>query len=442
MVSIDYLSQSAVPLRGGQTDHLRVVRRCLFTMIFVSIFLQRFALGVGKVTVPFSLFVNIAAIALLTLLRRTNVDALRSSLVLLFVAYAALAVAFSASGSTMTSAIYVVAMYIPFSFVLQSGDAVFMDCVRAYRSMMLICAIAGILQFILQFVISNSLLFTFEGHAPSAILLKGYNTYAHITYGSSLYRSNGFVMIEPSTFSQFVGLAVIIELIFFQVGWRLFVYAAALLFSYSGTGVIILALVPAILLSRRAYRTIVALALVAALALATPQLWNMSLYQERAKEFNDTGSSAHSRYVAPANLIAQYQVPRTHDLLFGIGPGSITPYGNLLPYDSSDPSWAKVLFEYGLVGCLLFWPMLLMAVFGNAPSIWLALALMIGFLTFGGEFLDPRLQTLLLVFCVLPKRMAIHPVSRGAPVNGAEDPLPSRRHRNSSRGYYATSLRL
>jgi hypothetical protein len=48
--------------------------------------------------------------------------------------------------------------------------------------------------------------------------------------------------------------------------------------------------------------------------------------------------------------------------------------------------------------------MLIITVCNRIPSAWLGMALMIGFLSFGGEFLDPRIQTLLLVFCVLPKR--------------------------------------
>jgi hypothetical protein len=146
--------------------------------------------------------------------------------------------------------------------------------------------------------------------------------------------------------------------------------------------------------------------------------------------------------VAPAALIAQYQLPRTYELLFGVGPGSITPYGKLLPYDSSDPSWAKVLFEYGLVGCLLFWPMLIVAVFGNAPSIWLALALMIGFLTFGGEFLDPRLQTLLLVFCVLPKGTAEHRSVARRTGGWREGSAAITATQRSLSGSHATKLRL
>jgi hypothetical protein len=34
------------------------------------------------------------------------------------------------------------------------------------------------------------------------------------------------------------------------------------------------------------------------------------------------------------------------------------------------------------------------------------MALAIGFLTFGGELLDPRLQALMLVFSILPKTSA------------------------------------
>ena len=115
-------------------------------------------------------------------------------------------------------------------------------------------------------------------------------------------------------------------------------------------------LAPAILASRRSYSTIIALALFAFIALATSQAWNVSVYENRATELSDTNTSAYSRFVAPADLIAQYQVARPKDLLFGVGPGSITRYGVLMPYEVSDPSWAKVLFEYGLVGCLLFGP--------------------------------------------------------------------------------------
>jgi hypothetical protein len=53
---------------------------------------------------------------------------------------------------------------------------------------------------------------------------------------------------------------------------------------------------------------------------------------------------------------------------------------------------------------VVFLALLFNAAFVRSPSLWLSTALMIGYFTFGGEFLDTRIQGLLLVFCVLPKR--------------------------------------
>ena len=399
-------------IRDVAASRLDLVRGGLLTMIFASVFLQRFALPVGSTAVPLSLFINIATLAWLTLLQQANIDPFRAALVLLFAAYASVCVMFNPSSmfnptsETWTSALFAIAVYLPFALVLRCGDALFMDCLRAFRSMVLICAGLGILQFALQSAITSSLLFTFKGYVPESLLLPEFNTFQQLTYGSPLYKSNGFFMIEPSTFSQFVAIAIVIELLFYQVKWRLAVYCAALLFSYSGTGLIGLALAPAILVSRRSYGTIIVLALFALLALATSQLWHMSVTEARTSELSSSDSSGYARFIAPADLIATYQIFRPRDLLFGLGPGTYLRYGNIMPYEVGEASWAKVLFEYGVVGSLLFWPLLIVAVFSNAPSVWLTATLMIGFLTFGGGFLDTRFQALLLVFCVLPKRLA------------------------------------
>jgi hypothetical protein len=83
-------------------------------------------------------------------------------------------------------------------------------------------------------------------------------------------------------------------------------------------------------------------------------------------------------------------------------------YQTLMPFDTHDPAWAKLLVEYGLLGSALFWSMFIPSTLYHSPSVWLSIGLVIGFLSFGGEFLDPRLQALLLVFCVWPKRAVVH----------------------------------
>jgi hypothetical protein len=69
------------------------------------------------------------------------------------------------------------------------------------------------------------------------------------------------------------------------------------------------------------------------------------------------------------------------------------------------------LFEYGLVGSLLFWPMWITSVFKNAPSVWISITLLIGVLAFAGTFLDPRMQALLLAFCILPREVTAEATS-------------------------------
>jgi hypothetical protein len=222
-------------------------------------------------------------------------------------------------------------------------------------------------------------------------------------------------------------LAIIIELLFYQLNWRLAVYGVALLFSYSGTGFIpLMIVVPAILVSRRSYSTIIWLALLAVLTvlvLTASGLWQADVFEARTAEFGDSQGSAYARFVAPADLIIRFQLGSTPDFLFGVGPGTILAYGLLMPYVTSDPPLAKVLFEYGLVGSLLFWPMWITSVFKNAPSVWISLTLLIGVLAFAGTFLDPRLQALLLAFCILPREVTAEATSaRRSTRIGAQPP--------------------
>jgi hypothetical protein len=204
-----------------------------------------------------------------------------------------------------------------------------------------------------------------------------------------------------------VALAIIIELVFFQVKWRLVVFGGSLLFAYSGTGLVALVLVPFILVKRRSFGTIAALAFFGCVAMATSELWHMNAIGQRAAEFGSGESSAHARYFAPADLIDQYLLPNPQGLLFGVGPGSLRNYILQMPFETHDPAWAKLLFEYGLLGSMLFWPLFILTVFTHSRSMWLSAALTIGFLTFGGELLDPRLDALIVVFCGLPKRAAL-----------------------------------
>ena len=66
-----------------------------------------------------------------------------------------------------------------------------------------------------------------------------YNLVIPVGIGS-LLKSNGFFIIEPSTFSQFMALGLIIEATLFRRPRYLIFFILALVLSFSGTGWIVL----------------------------------------------------------------------------------------------------------------------------------------------------------------------------------------------------------
>ena len=129
-------------------------------------------------------------------------------------------------------------------------------------------AAAGVLQFAAQFVGLG--LFSFEGIVPSSILFeKGYNLRIPITGSGPLLKSNGFFLVEPSIFSQFMAVALAIEVVSVKRVPLLCLFAAGFMLSFSGTGWLVLAgFVAAATAGMGARGVVLACATLATLALA------------------------------------------------------------------------------------------------------------------------------------------------------------------------------
>jgi hypothetical protein len=395
----------------------RFVRRCLVIALFASIFLQRFAVPVGPDGIAINLLVTLAVIVILAMRGSLTLDPVRTVLFFVLAATVSLSAALNAGMASMPSLALFLIMYAPFIFSLRGGadEAVFRGCVKAFQFMVLICALMGILQFVAQFVLGASIPFTFHGLLPDQILLTGFNTANPLSWNSPYFKSNGFFLVEPSTFSQYLAIAIVLELLFYGATLRLLVLGLALPTSYSGTGLILLALLlPWVMLYKRAYGAIFGALVFGVIVVATGSLWNADALFSRAGEFGSEGSSANARFVAGAWLIGSFLLDSARDVVFGLGPGSYAQFVKLVPYEAHDPAWAKMIFEYGLFGSAVFWPFFLIALFRNTMSRWISWSMLIGFFTFGGMLLDPRLHLMILIFCVLPKRPAPVPATQQA----------------------------
>ena len=122
------------------------------------------------------------------------------------------------------------------SFAVPVDEAAFF---RAVNRLLGIVAVAGLLQFAAQF--AGLRLFAFAGFVPDPWLIEsGYNLAIPTGIGDVL-KSNGFFLVEPSVFSQFMAIGLIIEVLAFRRPLQLALFVGGLVLSFSGTGWIVLA---------------------------------------------------------------------------------------------------------------------------------------------------------------------------------------------------------
>ena len=163
-----------------------------------------------------------------------------------------------------------------------------------------VIAAAGLAQFVLQFVVPLNFVYPVENLVPPAWRTQLFNNVATINWRVSVYRVNGVFMLEASEFSQLCAIALVNELIAVETKtWRVALFIAAILASYSGTGLMILAAALPVVVIRSGRWDLVArglLLLIPLGLLAGPLHLDSTL--ARVNEFSGPGSSGYARFVA------------------------------------------------------------------------------------------------------------------------------------------------
>lgn len=288
---------------------------------------------------------------------------------------------------------------------------------RFFRLVTLVLAViaaAGVLQFAAQFVGLG--LFSFEGIVPSSILFeKGYNLRIPITGSGPLLKSNGFFLVEPSIFSQFMAVALAIEVVSFKRVPLLCLFAAGFMLSFSGTGWLVLAgFVAAATAGMGARGVVLACATLVTLALAAGATYVFApdlflAFAGRLDEVSRPSTSGHLRFITPYWTLADTVDRDPAALLLGIGAGVSERLS--LPYEYNVNTPIKVLLDYGLPALIAY---LLLFVLGRKSPIQGALVLpgLVLFLFTGGyQQFPPVLFPVLLLLCVA--RLRPSSASRG-----------------------------
>jgi hypothetical protein len=330
------------------------------------------------------------------------------------------------SASSVTSLLFLGAMYLPFVFVLKPGalsdrvDLADGDWVmRKFLDLALVCALVGIAQFGAQTLIHADWLFDFTRYIPDKLRAAG--TFNTVIPMGSFNKSNGFFFREPSGFSYVMALGLIGECFTLKRKLRMACLALALLLTYSGTGI------AAVLLGTMhpfGPKTLLRLAVMACLGALVFWLLgdtlNLAFTLNRVGEFNSEHSSAYMRYVAPARLVSESIDAAWWTPWLGHGPGTI--FRTLRDYEFHDPTWAKLLFEYGALGFFTIVPLFLVMLRGQNSSIQVRATLFWGWLIMGGHLLSPEqnfLALALIGFTPSPSRV------RQSPFELEPSPVPS-----------------
>ena len=261
-----------------------------------------------------------------------------------------------------------------------------------------VMAIAGIAQFLLQFVGLG--LFTFRDIIPDQFLIEEqYNVV--IPMDSGMLKSNGFFEVEPSVFSQMMALGIMFEVLQGRRLLRLAVLFAGLLLSFSGTGWMVFGTFVAVLAvgaGRRGLFGAVMLVIIGTLAFtalsyALPDA--AAMMTSRVNEFALPGSSGHLRFVTPFQAIEAVWQFAPWTAVTGVGPGAAELLA--VPFLYSLESPVKILLEYGWGGLFFYMALLITGQRTRAQLILLLPCLVLLMVTGGYHQFSPILFPIVLV---------------------------------------------
>lgn len=277
------------------------------------------------------------------------------------------------------------------------GGAVF----PLFLGYMRVLSAAGIVQWLIQFAGVRIFSFMVTVPALTPVLVEAqFNHNPILHYGSTILRSNGFFLVEPSVFSQTLALAMVLDYFVLGRAKYLPLYVLAYLLTFSGTGALtlLLALPFYACLSAQNFGRAAGLVIAAILALvagsiAFPEAVGSLL--ARTNELSYSGSSGYARFIGPFLPLADL----SHEarFLLGWGPGATERY----TYHVADTgnSVAKLITDYGVVGIASFLVMLVGTLWRREYAI-LSIVAIVTFVVGGGYLVFAPMLVLLFLLCI------------------------------------------
>jgi hypothetical protein len=377
-------ARAAAPARPDRLAWL-----LLLTPLLATTFLAKWGVPIGPRDLAMSWPIILGALALGWITGRLTLDPVRFGVFLALIGALGAIQVLRGDPFSLPSLLFMAAIFGCYVVSLERAPPSGTDALRLFATVCTVIAIAAIAQFGLQFVVGRTLAFPVDNLVPKAMLIEGYNNQIPIDYGATIQKANGVFLLEPSFLSQLMAVALIAELAA-RTAWgmtrlmRLALFAAALMLSYSGTGLIILGIVlPVLIIAQRRWMLLVAALAGLALASAFHEPLQLGIYLERADEFSSIRSSGFERFVSPFYLFEEFLWRDPWRSLFGFGPGSYIPHASRAYYPAAEIAFSKIVFEFGIVGAAAVFGFLVWVVFRSPAPVVLKCAVLVMFFMSG-----------------------------------------------------------
>jgi hypothetical protein len=333
--------------------------------------------GIVPVVVPLTLVAMLAGIAL----ARPVFDAGRAGLYFLFVIDSGLTTALFATNYSFKSFALFAILYLPLIVAFRVSDATYRRCMDFFSTLMVVMVGIVLVQHLVQLSIGWQYWPNLDRLLPPSLLIPYFNYVQPIVWGMNYMKPNGVFFLEVSFLSQFIALALGIELVVFRRWWRIALFTMAVFITFAGTGLLLLLLTVPVLIGRVSIRNMLfAIAVFALVGLLAWWLGWADLVSHRFDEFSRTGASANMRFVEPYNRLVEF-ASDPNSLYRGIGAGQIEKALNFQWWPIT-----KAILEYGIIPGLLFYGFFLYTLFNRAPRLRIAYMLAVWF-SFEGALL-------------------------------------------------------
>lgn len=390
---------------GGGSGDLPGAARLITAFVWATVLLQRIAFPVGDGYVSPLLPLALALAAWLWCTGRAYLEPVRALLchaAIIGVLMASLAVNVAGARFSLLSLGLLLALYLPFVLVLDAPARQALHVVfRAVRSAATLVAVLALAQLLAQLAGVWTWSDLLAQVVPARYLVPGYITSYPITFGSSVFKSNGVLLLEPSVCSQVLALGIVSQLGLGGGRWRIALLGAALLSTVAGTGVIVLGAGMLVHVFRRGVKQAVGGLAVAAVVGAGVAASPLSeVYSGRLETSSSESSSAYQRFVAPLERMGRALDASPRVALAGSGAGSAQVEAERIRATQGVPAidspQSKLVTEYGWPAALLFVAFLVVVLVRGSPSPVLAASLAALYFVLGGGLLQA--QTVVLIW--------------------------------------------